>query len=65
MAATRRYETKWWKSTWEVRLESRLLRSNDHAAEMLYVATAQPATAQLGALSCDFLEAGVPALVVK
>ncbi|KAK4702664.1 DNA damage-binding protein 1, partial [Phenoliferia sp. Uapishka_3] len=32
---------------------------------MLYVATAQPATAQLGALACDFLESGVPALVVN
>ncbi|KAL8286522.1 hypothetical protein RQP46_004539 [Phenoliferia psychrophenolica] len=32
---------------------------------MLYVATAQPATAQLGALSCDFMEAGVPALIVN
>jgi hypothetical protein len=32
---------------------------------MLYVASAQPATAQLGAFKCDFLVSGSPALVVK
>ncbi|ORY81221.1 CPSF A subunit region-domain-containing protein [Leucosporidium creatinivorum] len=32
---------------------------------MLYVASAQPATAQLGAFKCDFLVSGSPALVVN
>lgn len=36
-----------------------------HLSAMLYVASAQPATAQLSALSCDFLTPGTKSLIIK